>query len=156
MRRKRQKLQQKDAYDILLKNKEGVLALNDEYAYALPINYFYDQEQKALFFHGAKEGKKLDLIKKDPKASFCVIDKKDIVKEEYTTYFKSVIVYGKIEIIEDKEELKSAITKMAKRFFPEDDEDNRNYYIEKDFKQLMMFKLKIKEITGKCAIELLK
>ena len=94
MRRKRQALPQEGMDAVLQKGTSGVLAVSGDhgYPYAVPLSYVYDG--KALYFHCAKAGHKLDGIRRDAKASFCVIDQDQVVPEEYTTYFRSVIVFG--------------------------------------------------------------
>ena len=83
------------------------LAGDDDYPYAVPISYVYSDSK--LYFHGAKSGHKIDAIKRCDKTSFCVIDKDDVVPEGYTTYFRSVIVFGKIRIMEEESEMRKAI-----------------------------------------------
>ncbi len=102
MRRSRQALSQKECEHLLNKATSGVLALSGDegYPYALPISFVYDEGK--LYFHSAKSGHKIDAIKKEPKASFCIIDQDTIVPEKYTTYFRSVIAFGKLSIIEDE------------------------------------------------------
>lgn len=92
MRLKRQLLSKEDTQKVLYQGTSGVLAVSgdDDYPYAVPLSYVYDGHK--IYFHGAKAGHKLDSIVKNPKASFCVIDKDQIVPDEYTTYFRSVIV----------------------------------------------------------------
>ena len=67
-----------------------------------------------LYFHCAKAGHKLDAIRAQPKASFCVIDQDQIVPAEYTTYFRSVIAFGTVRILED-EQAKSARRSKSSR-----------------------------------------
>lgn len=100
MRRKKQILSNKENIEILESGTSGVLALlgDDEYPYAVPISYVYDNSK--IYFHGAKEGHKIDAIRKCSKASFCVIARDEICPEKYATYFRSVIVFGKIRILE--------------------------------------------------------
>ena len=76
----------------------GVLALagDNGYPYALPISYVYSDGK--IYFHSAKSGHKIDAVKRCEKASFCVIAEDNIIPEEYTTYYKSVIVFGKLKI----------------------------------------------------------
>lgn len=85
----------------------GVLAcLGDEgYPYAVPLSYVYSNGR--IYIHSAKAGHKIDAITKNPKVSFSVIDEDKIVSEEYTTYFRSVIAFGKSRIIEGDERLES-------------------------------------------------
>ena len=99
----------------------GVLALSgdDDYPYAVPISYVFDGAK--LYFHCAKDGHKLDAIQRSSKASFCVIDQDQIVPEKYTTYFRSVIAFGQIRIIQDEKEKRAAIEKLAKKYSPDED-----------------------------------
>ena len=100
MRQKKQELSRQEIADILHKGTSGVLALlgDNDYPYAVPISYVYDDGK--IYFHSAKSGHKIDAIQRTEKASFCVIDKDLVVPEEYTTYFRSVIAFGQIRIIE--------------------------------------------------------
>lgn len=154
LRRKRQALSKEDCAAILNRGTSGVLALagDDDYPYAVPISYVYDGEK--LYFHCAKSGHKLDAICRNPKASFCVIDKDEVVPEEYTTYFRSVIVFGKIRILEDDGEKRSAIEKLALKYAPDDTMENRQEAIDKEWKPLCTLEMAPEHISGKEAIEL--
>ncbi len=104
MRRKRQQLSVEESIGILQKATSGTLALlgDNGYPYAVPISYVYSEGK--LYFHSALTGHKVDAIKSHDKASFCVIDNDDVKPHEYTTYFRSVIAFGRIHIIEDEVE----------------------------------------------------
>ncbi len=95
----------------------GTLAVlgDDDYPYAVPINYFY--EDNKIYFHGAKAGHKIDAIKKHNKVSFCVVAQDDIITEKFTTYFKSVIAFGTARIIEDDAEKRNAIEKINSKIY---------------------------------------
>lgn len=118
MRRKKQMLSVDECIEILNKGTSGVLALlgDHDYPYAIPISYVYCNSK--LYFHGAKSGHKIDAISKCSKASFCVIDQDNIIPEEYTTYFRSVIAFGNIHIMENEIEIKKAIDDLAKNIIP--------------------------------------
>lgn len=156
MRRKKQLLEERESIQILQKETSGVLALlgDEEYPYAVPISYVYADGK--LYFHVAKAGHKLDAIRNHDKASFCVIEQDHIVPEEYTTYFRSVITFGKIHIMEDEEAITNAIGLLAKKYHPTDTEEGRNAEIEKARHILCMLQMDIEHITGKEAIELRK
>lgn len=102
MRRKRQALSASEVAEILHRGTSGVLALlgDEEYPYAVPLSYVYDEGK--LYFHSATSGHKIDAIGRSAKASFCVIDQDSIRSEKYTTYFRSVIVFGRIRVITDE------------------------------------------------------
>ena len=89
------------AEKILREGDFGVLALSgdDGYPYSVPINYAFADGK--IYFHSAKTGHKLDAIRRNDKASFCVVAKHDVIAEEFTTYFISAIAFGRIKIVED-------------------------------------------------------
>lgn len=154
LRRKRQELSLEESIDILNKGTSGVLALmgDDDYPYAIPVSYVYAHSK--LYFHGAKSGHKIDAIKKYDKASFCVIDQDQIVPEEYTTYFRSVIVFGRIRIMDDEAEMKKAIQALAVKYYPDDSESEQQKAIDREWAPLCMIELSIEHLSGKEAIEL--
>lgn len=156
MRRKRQALSQEEISSVLNRGTSGVLALlgDENYPYAVPISYVYDGEN--LYFHCAKSGHKLDAIQRNAKASFCVIDQDQIVPEEYTSYFRSVIAFGKMEVLKDELEKRTAIEKLAVKYAPNDTDTRRNNAIEQEWTALCMLKMRIEHISGKKAIELIQ
>jgi nitroimidazol reductase NimA-like FMN-containing flavoprotein (pyridoxamine 5'-phosphate oxidase superfamily) len=95
MRRKCQQLTDEERMAILQKATAGTLALLGDggYPYAVPISYVYDDGK--LYFHSAMSGHKVDAIRKCAKASFCIIDQDHVKPSEYTTYFRSVIAFGR-------------------------------------------------------------
>ena len=103
MRRKNCELLTETAEKILREGIFGVLSLSgdDGYCYGVPINYAV--EDNKIYFHSAKSGHKLDAIKNNDKVSFCVVDKHEVVAEEFTSYFTSVIAFGRIKILDDSE-----------------------------------------------------
>lgn len=153
MRRYTQQLPNEEALEILEKGTSGTLAvLGDEgYPYAVPISYVYADGK--LYFHCAKEGHKLDAVRSCNKASFCVIAEDNVVEEEFTTYFKSVIAFGKIKILEDAGEIRSAIEILSDKYCHVG-VDARNKEIEGSISRLCMLELTIEHLTGKEAKEL--
>lgn len=155
MRRKRQALGDADCKEVLFSGTNGILALTDDgQPYAVPLSYVYDGGDK-IYFHCAKSGYKLELIAKNPKCSFCVVNMDKIVPEKYTTYFKSVIVCGDISVVGDDDEKKWSIKLLAEKYCP-NDEMGIEREIAKEFSALNMLRLDIKQISGKEAIELVR
>lgn len=155
MRRKQQILSQKESIEILEKNTSGVLAVlgDDRYPYAVPLSYCY--VNNSIYFHCAKSGHKLDAILKHDRVSFCVIDQDKIVPEKYTTYYRSVIVFGRAFVIGDIQEKRAAIEAIAAKYSPNLPE-GRQKEIETAFDRVCLVKLTIEHLSGKEAIELKK
>lgn len=154
MRRNKQLLDTEENIAILEKGTAGVLALSGDegYPYAVPISYVYDNSK--IYFHSAVSGHKIDAIKNFDKASFCVIDQDCIVPEEYTTYYKSVIAFGRIRILEEESEKRTAIELLAKKYHPADTQERRTHTINEAWSRLCLLELDIEHMTGKAAKEL--
>ena len=149
MRRKKQALSREECEEIFQQGTSGVLAVSgdDNYPYAVPMSYVFCENK--IYFHCAKSGHKLDAVSRNEKVSFCVIGQDHIVPEQYTTHYKSVIVFGKIRILEDDTEKRTAIEKLAIKYAPNDTESNRQKEIEKDWKPLCMLEMAIDHMSGK-------
>ena len=155
MRRKRQQLAEEESIAILQKATAGTLALlgDDDYPYAVPISYVYHEGR--LYFHSALEGHKVDAIRKCDKASFCVIEQDDVQPEKYTTFFRSVIAFGRIHIIEDGVEKLETARLLGNRYNPHQDEALQKE-IENGLSRMLAIRFDIEHLTGKEAIELVK
>ena len=153
MRRKRQQLSEEESIAILEKATAGTLALlgDDDYPYAVPISYVCHEGK--LYFHSALAGHKVDAIRKCDKASFCVIEQDDVQPKKYTTFFRSVIAFGRIQIIENDQEKLETARMLGNRYNPNDDE-SLCQEMEKGFSRMLMIRLDIEHLTGKEAIEL--
>ena len=156
MRRKKQLLAEEISRGILERNTSGVLSLmgDEGYPYGVPLSYVLAGDK--FFFHCAKTGHKIDAIRREEKASFCVIDQDKIVSEEYTTYFRSVIAFGRVHILESDEEKLHAIRILARKYSGDQGEEGINQEIGKSFANLCMLQFDIEHLTGKEAVELMK
>ena len=149
MRRKRQALTQAQCQAILEQGSCGVLALSgdDGYPYAVPLSYLYHQGK--LYFHCAKSGHKLDALRREPKASFCVVAQDQVAPLEYTTLYRSVIVFGRLRELEDDREKRAAIEALALKYAPQDTPAHREEAIRRDWGPLCVLELTPEHISGK-------
>ena len=155
MRRKLQLLDEKESIALLERGTAGVLALSGDegYPYAVPISYVYNDSK--IFFHSAVSGHKIDAIKNSDKASFCVIAQDHIVPKEYTTYYKSVIAFGRLRILEDASEKRAAIELLAQKYYPADTREGRTDTINEAWSRMCLLELDIEHMTGNAARELM-
>ena len=84
-----------------------------------------------------------------------MVDQDRIVPEEYTTYFRSVIVFGTARVLEDPWEKRQALAALAAKYSP-DQEEGRNEEIRSQFANVTMVELTVEHMTGKEAIELVR
>ena len=155
MRRSKQRLPREVAVEILERNTSGVLALSGDegYPYAVPMSYVYAEAK--IYFHSAKNGHKIDAIQRNEKASFCVIDQDQIVPEKYTTFFRSVIVFGRLRLVEDMEEMRRIAATLAMKYSA-DFKEGIPKEINASIRNMAVLELTIDHITAKEAIELIK
>jgi len=154
MRRKKQLLSGEDTLAVMSRCTNGTLAcLGDhDYPYSVPVSYVYFNEK--IYFHSGKAGHKVDAITKNPKVSFSVIDEDTIVSEEYTSYFRSVIAFGKARIV-DGEEWLEAFKALVEKYSGDQPAEAKHKEIT-ECTQSHIIAIDIEHITGKEAIEYVK
>lgn len=149
MRRIKQELPLDEAKKLLKENKRGVLSFNgdDNYPYSLPINYFYDDEENRIYFHGAKMGYKVDCIERNNKSCFVTYGDEELSDNGWSYYLKSVIAFGKIEIVKDQELAARKLSELASRYYPSLSEVDAA--IVRSFKNVLVYYLDIEHMTCK-------
>lgn len=154
MRRTRQILSREACLEIMERGSAGVLAVagDDEYPYTVPLSYVYTDA--GICFHSAVTGHKIDAIARNNKVSFCVTDQDLVKPEEFTTYFRSVVCFGKIQILEDPEEKTKALVALADKYSP--GVAKRDTEIERLLAHTCVLLMTIDHMSGKEAIELVK
>ncbi len=156
MRRSRQAMSRAECDAVLFRGTSGVLALagDEGYPYALPISYAYDGAR--VYFHCAKSGHKLDALRRCPKVSFCVVDQDQVVPQAYTSYFRSVILFGTLRILEEDGDKRAAIERLALKYAPTDTPEGRQAAIEGEWGALCLLEMTVEHCSGKEAIELVR
>ncbi len=152
MRRYKQELSQAECIDILLHEPRGVLSVlgDDGYPYGMVMNHWYDESSGKLYFHGAKEGHKVDAIKAYDKVSYCVHDQGYRREGEWALNIKSVIVFGRIRIVEDEAKMRDICVNLYRKF--SDDEDALKEELT-HLKRVMCLELTPEHMTGKLVNE---
>lgn len=153
MRRSAQQLSEEETAAILERGTSGVLALlgNEGYPYAVPLSYVYREGK--LWFHSALTGHKVDAARAWDRASFCVIDRDEILPEKYTTCYRSAVAFGRVRVLADPAEARKAMEALAEKYAPGLPEGRREE-IEKETGRFLMLELAVEHLTGKEAIEL--
>jgi nitroimidazol reductase NimA-like FMN-containing flavoprotein (pyridoxamine 5'-phosphate oxidase superfamily) len=120
--------------------------------YIIPLNFGYAflDNQLTLFFHSAREGKKIDLLHKNPNACFEIDCDHSLLEGgkpcEYGFAFSSVIGFGTIDFISAAEEKTFALNMLMKHQTGK----NMQYgYTENELNGVTVYKLTVAEFTGK-------
>lgn len=151
MRRQKQELSKEECIDILVNEPRGVLALmgDYDYPYALPMSHVYVDGK--VYFHGAMKGHKNDAVAKNDKVSYCVMDKGVKNDDGWSYTFKSVIVFGRIRFLTDKNEKIDKLTYLGDKFFPTHEETVNE--ISRLLDRTEVFEITIEHMSGKIVQE---
>jgi hypothetical protein len=147
MRRKDRQITNAETFSILAKGEYGILSTlssNNE-PYGVPLNYCLIGE--CIYFHCALEGSKINNMINNPKVSFCVVGKTEVLPDQFGTKYESCIVQGLASESFGEEKftaLKGLIDKYSGNFVPEGLK-----YIEKLKEKTRVFKISIESISGK-------
>ncbi|MCF0207240.1 MAG: pyridoxamine 5'-phosphate oxidase family protein [Bacteroidales bacterium] len=140
--------------EIISKSEVCHLALNgdDGFPYIVPLNFGMklDGGKVILYFHCATEGRKLELIEKDSHACFemcCETEALFVRERGYCTMnFRSVIGFGRIEMVDDDAEKMEGLTLIVEHFHHDDDFKFSTAAVPRT----KVFKLVVERMTGKC------
>ena len=149
MRRFKQQLSNNKCREILNTQWRGVVSVlgDNGYPHGAPMNFYYSESDNALYFQCAKEGHKIDAIKACDKVSFTVIDDGKQRENHWSKDFNSVVIFGRISVIEDILLARDKMIAFANKFFP--DKSEIDIEMNQHFKNKLCLKLDIEHMTGK-------
>lgn len=153
MRRFKQQISDEECKQVLKTETRGVLSVIGDggYPYGMPLNHYYCEEDGRLYFHGAKEGHKVDAIKSCDKVCYTVFDKGYRKEGEWALNVKSVVIFGKISIVTDEEKVKKICTDLCRKFT--DDEEYLQWELEHSLSRVLCLELVPEHMTGKLVNE---
>ncbi len=151
--RKKQQLSAEECVRLLQTETRGVLSVlgDDDYPYGMPMNHWYEEEEQILYFHCGKQGHRMDALARHAKASFCVYDRGEQHGDAWALHVRSVIAFGRVEVISDPERIVDVTTKLSHKFTQDD------AYIRKEIEQYanntLLLALHIEHLCGKHVTE---
>lgn len=161
MRRKEFEVKEREPINEVLKTAEiGYLSFNgpDGWPRVTPLNFFYGGR---IFWHGAIAGERFDCLKHDPRATFVAVSAQlylpsHLISEENATAataaFKSVLVRGRCQSIEDPEEKCSILNRLMEKYQPEGrfkEISPKDPMYEKVLRATGVYALTAEEVSGK-------
>ncbi len=148
IRRVKREISKEEYLPVLKTAKRGVFAVNgdDGYPYAIPVDYYFDEEENRIYFHGAKRGHKVDSIRANDKCCFTVIGE-DEASDDWSFYVKSVVVFGRARLIEDEKMTVEKVRTLALKYYPTASEVEEE--IEKDIIATQLYAIDIEHMSGK-------
>ena len=145
---------------ILLHSKHFILSLADGgEPYAVPMGYVYDEKESAVYFHCSKEGKKMEFIKRNPRAWGVIVVDQGIMEGACVNMYASAMFSGKVEFVEDSAEKAKAMNLFAERL--SSDVEGVKARVQKLFggdesalSGVVFAKIRLEELTGKRSTEM--
>ena len=149
IRKQKNALSTDAAKQLLRTARRGVLAVNGDngYPYAVPINYFYDEAQEKIYFHGARAGHKVDALKACNKVCFTVYGNESIREEAWAPFMQSAVVFGRCHLLNSSPETIALLKRFAMKYYP--DEQLAEEEIAAAGKAVQMFVIEIEHLSGK-------
>ena len=120
MRRFKQQVSQDECKKILKDEKRAAFSvIGDEgYPYTIPINFYYEEADHTIYFHGAREGHKMDAIQKCNKVCLTTWNQGFKKEGHWEWNATSVVVFGKAELITDTKIIEDRLRKLAEKYYP--------------------------------------
>lgn len=147
MRRFKQQMTDDECIALLERAPRGVLAVLGDagYPYTVPLDFLYADGH--LYFHCAREGHKLDAIRRCNKVSFSVLNEGTKEPDSWWYHFDSVVCFGRITIIDDPTHTDTLLRQIGAKYFPQgyDLEDD----MQKNAPRAFVLDLKIEHLSGK-------
>lgn len=151
MRRTEREIKDRNEIETILKQASVCrLGLSiDDIPYIVPLNYGY--KDNCLFFHCAKEGKKIEIIRQNNNVCFEIDIDSNIKKSDspckWSAQYKSIIGFGRAFIVEDRKEKIRGLDVIMSHY-----RDRQKFeYTEKSLNDVLIIKVVIEEMTGKKA-----
>ena len=153
MRRFKQQISDEECIRVLKEQPRGVLSMigDDGYPYGIPLDHWYCEEDGKLYFHGAKEGHKIDAIAKCDKVSYCVMDNGFRKDGEWALNINSVIVFGRIKLVDDVDKARQIGENLCRKFT--DDEEYIQHELTNALPRAQCLELIPEHMTGKLVNE---
>ena len=133
----------------------GVMALStgEPIPYCLPLSFVRVGDD--LYFHCAREGRKIDLLRRFPQVCVTFVgDDRPVftAPASYSTWFQSAIVTGTASEITDPAEKTEALRALCQKLTPEH-MDSFLSAIEKSLAVTAVWKVHMEEISGKAKLD---
>lgn len=149
VRRQDRLLEEESAIKLLENGEYGVLSMmsTDGSVYGIPISYAWDG-QSAIYLHCAPEGEKLRNIAQNSAVSFCIVGQTEVISNQFTTAYESLVLRGNAVKITEREERMLALELILDKYSPNDKEVGMKY-AEKSFDRTAIIRMDIDEFSGK-------
>jgi len=155
MRRKEKEITDSNLLNtILIEGRYVTISMcRDSEPYIVSLSYGYDQDNSCLYFHCANEGLKIEFIKANPLVCATIIKDCGYKMNDCDHAYQSIIIRGKLIIIESIEEKKYGFNVLISHLEENPQKIKKNHLNNgKAYVNTCILRLDIEEISGKVNI----
>ena len=122
----------------------------DEEPYVVTLSYGYEEKSNTIYYHCASEGQKIEYIKRNPYVCATIIEDKGYVEGDCSHRFSSLIIRGKMKIVNDKNEKVHGLDILLHHLETNPDKIRESFINDaKAIEKVCILCLEISSITGK-------
>ena len=149
LRRSKNAISEAEARQLLKNEKRGVFAVNgdDGYPFAVPVDFYYEEEGDKIYFHGAKSGLKVDSLKRNDKVCFTVYGNEYRKEGDWAPYVQCALCYGRCRLIDDMAVTEEKLRTLALKYYPTREEVEEE--MKRDISRAQLYEITIEHISGK-------
>lgn len=152
MRRSKQAVSHEECERILTHEHRGVLSMigDDDYPYAVPVDFFFDPDDKCIYIHSSKVGHKIDALRTHDKVCFTTWNKGFQKEYDWAWNVTSVVAFGHAALVDNAELTAEKTRKLALKYYPTVAE------VEKEMRgiaRVQLIAIRIDHMTGKLVNE---
>ncbi len=154
MRRFKQQVSDDECKKILTEENRGTFSVigDNGYPYTIPINFYYDETDHKIYFHGAKEGHKVDAINQCNKVCFTTWNQGFKKEGHWEWNVTSVVVFGRVALVTDRTVIEDRLRKLAIKYYPTEDEVEEEMS-SSSADRVQLYAIEIEHMTGKLVNE---
>jgi nitroimidazol reductase NimA-like FMN-containing flavoprotein (pyridoxamine 5'-phosphate oxidase superfamily) len=137
---------------ILQRGKYAVVAMcHDGEPYLVTLSYGYDADRRALYFHVAAEGRKLDAIAADPRVCATVVIDNGYEAGACKHHYESVVLTGRMALVTDPDEQRAGMRVLLAHLEADPDPvwERNKLDLDAPWKRMGVVRLDIEHVTGK-------
>ena len=154
MRRFRQQVSTEVCKQVLKTERRAAFSVigDDGYPYTVPINFYYDEADGKIYFHGAQTGHKLDAVRRCNRVCFTTWNAGTRRAGHWEWDVTSVVAFGRVSLVTDPGEVRDRLRQLAEKYYPTVDEVAQEMNRSED-KPVQVFAIEIEHMTGKLVNE---
>jgi len=126
-----------------------VACCSENEPYLFTVNFVWDPQARNLWFHCAAEGRKLNILRVNPRVCVSVIEDRGYIREECDHAYRSIIMEGKANLVTDLSEKRRALRLLLQKLEPQPDKVLARLADDDSVRKVGIARISVEAISGK-------